>query len=77
MNNSLAVPRAHQSVTVKDLITLKKAADNSDNPNAGIDNNSGAYQTISVHALLQREQGDGVRWLRYLRAGYVCGMPLV
>lgn len=45
MNTSLALPFAHQSVTVKDLITLKKAADNGDNPNAVTDDNSGAYQT--------------------------------
>lgn len=45
MNTSLAFPRANQSVTVKDLISLKKAADNGNNPNAGTDDNSGAYQT--------------------------------
>jgi len=45
MNTSLALPRAHQSVTVKDLITLKKATDNSDNSKAGTDDNSAAYQT--------------------------------
>lgn len=41
----MALPCAHQSVTVKDLITLKKAADNSDNPKAGKDDNSAVYQT--------------------------------
>jgi hypothetical protein len=45
VNTSLALPCAHQFVTVKDLITLKKAADNGDNPNAGTDDNSTAYQT--------------------------------
>jgi len=45
MNTSMALPCAHQSVTVKDLITLKKAADNSDNPKAGKDDNSAVYQT--------------------------------
>jgi hypothetical protein len=45
MNTLLAVPCAHQSVTVKDLITLKKAVDNGNNPSAEIDDNSGSYQT--------------------------------
>ena len=31
-----------QSFTVKDFITLKKAADNDDNPNSGIDDNNEA-----------------------------------
>jgi hypothetical protein len=78
MNTSLALSRTHQSVTVKDLITLKKAADNDDNPNAGIDHNNEAHQTQFLGMpLCKVNRVMGVRWLRYLRAGYVCGMPLV